>query len=148
MREFTTAAEVVAGEPGNAELGQEITMKIDGKEVTFLPVSEGALALILASAAQPLAEKIATAVNFFFTSLKDQRDVDFFKERMWNRADSFGPHTMAEIVEGLAEEWTANPTQSPSDSTGSQASTGGSSTESTQGGASTSSAFGLTDSAT
>jgi hypothetical protein len=145
MREFTTAAKS-AEQTG--ELGTEVTMVIDGREVTFLPATEGQIALMLSADILPFQQKISTAINFFFNVLKDGRDVDHFKGRMFDRSDPFGAIEIADIVEGLVEEWTANPTSSPSDSTPSQVSTGGSSTVRPHHVESTPSAFGLTGSAT
>ena len=146
MKEFTTAAKAVIDEGDT--FGHEITTKVDGYEVTFMPCTEGQMAMLLGTDGVPIHEKIATAINFFFGVLKDARDVDHFKQRLWDRSDPFGPGDVSEIVQELIEEWSGNPTQSSSDSTGSQPSTGASSTGSTPDGASTRSAFGPMHSAT
>jgi hypothetical protein len=150
MREFLVAAEA---EQDEGEIGPEITVGIqekDGtmKQVTFLPITEGQLALVLASDVQGMAQKISTAINLFFNLLKDMRDIDHYRARMYDRTDKFGSANIAEVIEGLVEEWTANPTSSPSDSTSSQGSTGSSSTAKPRRAGRTHSAFGQTDSAT
>lgn len=126
MREFTTAAKAVIDDGDT--FGHEITTKVDDYEVTFMPCTEGQLAMLLGTDGVPINEKIATAINFFFGVLKDARSVDHFKQRLWDRSDPFGPSEVSEIVQDLIEEWSANPTQSSSDSTGSPPSTGASST--------------------
>lgn len=146
MREFTTAAAAV--ENDGDTFGKDVTIKIDGREVRFLPATEGQLAMVLSTDSMPVMQKISVAVNFFFGLIRDGRDSDYFKARLFDRKDPFGAEQISEIVTALIEEWTGNPTQSSSDSTGSQDSTGDSSTESAPQVESTPSAFGLTASAT
>jgi hypothetical protein len=146
MREFTTAAEAV--ETTGDTFGKEVTIKIDGREVRFLPATEGQLAMVIGSDAVPLMQKISTAINFFFGLVRDGRDADYFKQRLFDRADPFGAEQITAIVEALIEEWTGNPTQSSSDSTGSQDDTGAPSTPSAPQPGSTLSPSDLTGSAT
>lgn len=146
MREFITAA--VAAEDDGEDFGHEITIKVDGREVQILPANEGALAMLLASDAVPLQQKVSASINFFFSILRDGRDEDYFKQRLFDRKDPFGGSQIAELVQGIIEEWTGDPTQSSSDSTGSLDSTGVSSTASAQPKASTRSSSRRTVSAT
>lgn len=136
MREFTTAARAAADQYED-DFGEPITIKIDGREVKILPASEGALAVLLASDGAPLSAKVAASINFFFSILEDPADEDYFKIRLFDRNDPFGGGEIAEMVQGIIEEWTGDPTQSSSDSTGSLDSTGGSSTASVHAKAST-----------
>lgn len=136
MREFTTAAKEAA-EMHDTDFGVPITIKQDGREIKILPASEGALAVLLASDGAPLSAKVAASINFFFSILEDPSDEDYFKVRLFDRNDPFGGGEIAEIVQGIIEEWTGDPTQSSSDSTGSPDSTGGSSTASAPAKAST-----------
>lgn len=121
MREFTTA---VKQESGGETAGPDIVIKIDDREVTFMAPDEAAMAMMLSADVAPIGQKISAAINFFFGSIKDARDVDYFKGRLWDRSDPFGTAAITEIIEALTEEWTGNPTQQSSDSTSSQESTG------------------------
>lgn len=135
MREFTTQAQEAAAREN--DFGEDITIKYDGREIEILAAGEGALAMLLASDGAPLTSKIAASINFFFSILKNSTDEDYFKQRMFDRDDPFGGNEVAELVQGIIEEWTADPTQSSSDSTGSLDRTGESSTESAPPAAST-----------
>lgn len=146
MREFSTAAAAV--ETDGDTFGKDVTIKIDGREVRFLPATEGQLAMVLSTDAMPVMQKISVAINFFFGLIRDGRDADYFKSRLFDRADPFGAESISEIVTALIEEWTGNPTQSSSDSTPSQDDIGAVSTPSAPLQVSTPSAFGLTGSAT
>jgi hypothetical protein len=146
MREFITAAES-AGDDGDT-FGHDLTIKVDGREVEIMPAAEGALAMLLASDAVPIQQKVSASINFFFSILRDSRDEDYFKQRLFDRADRFGGSQIAELVQGIIEEWTGDPTQLSSDSTGSLDSTGGSSTGSAPVKASTRSSSRRTASAT
>jgi hypothetical protein len=135
MREFITAA--AAADDDGEDFGHEITIKVDDREIAILPANEGSLAMLLSADGVPLHQKISASINFFFSILRDGRDEDYFKTRMYDRKDPFGGAMIAELVEGIIEEWTGDPTQSSSDSTGSLDSTGDSSTEPVQPKAST-----------
>jgi hypothetical protein len=151
MRQFMVAAK--AAETDGDTFGREITVQVlerdeeTWRDVRILPAAEGALAMLLAADAAPLHQKVSASINFFFSILRDQHDIDYFKERLFDRGDGFGGGNVAEIVEGIIEEWTGNPTPSSSGSTGSPGSTGEPSTGSVRHRGSTPSAFGLTASA-
>jgi hypothetical protein len=129
MREFTTAAKAVA-EEGDV-FGWDTERVVDGRTIKFLPATEGQMAMMIGSDIAPMNERVSSGINFFFGLLRDHRDVDYFKGRMFDRADPFGSGEIAEIVQDLIEEWSGDPTQSSSDSTPSPPSTGESSTAST-----------------
>jgi hypothetical protein len=128
MREFVTAAKAVV-EDGDT-FGWDTERSIDGRTVKFLPATEGQMAMLLGSDIAPMSERVSTGINFFFGLLRDSRDADYFKGRMFDRTDPFGSGEIAEIVQDLIEEWSSDPTQSSSDSTPSPPPTGASSTES------------------
>lgn len=128
MREFVTAAKAVETE-GDV-FGWDTERKIDGRTIKFLPATEGQMAMLLGSDIAPMGERVSTGINFFFGLLRDDRDADYFKGRMFDRTDPFGSGEIAEIVQDLIEEWSSDPTQSSSDSTSSPPSTGESSTAS------------------
>jgi hypothetical protein len=146
MREFITSAEA-AGDEGDT-YGSDLTIKVDGREVKIMPVNEGAMAMLLASDAAPLHQKVSATINFFFSILRDGRDIEFFKSRLYDRGDPFNTEHVTDIVESVIEEWSGDPTQSPSDSTGSPPTTGESSTGSALRKASTRSSSRRTASAT
>lgn len=126
MREFVTAAKAV--QDSGDTFGRDTPMNIDGREVWFMPATEGQMALLLSTDMLPTTDRISIGVNLFFGLLRDDRDSDHFRSRMFDRKDAFGAGEIAEIVQALIEEWSGDPTQESSDSTGSPPSTGESST--------------------
>jgi hypothetical protein len=126
MREFVTAAKAVQDEGDT--FGHDTMMKVDGREVWFMPATEGQMALLLSTDMLPTTDRISIGVNLFFGLLRDDRDSDHFRTRMFDRKDPFGAGEIAEIVQALIEEWSGDPTQESSDSTPSPPSTGASST--------------------
>lgn len=128
MREFVTAAKAVADEGDT--FGWDTERKIDGRTIRFLPATEGQMAMLLGSDIVPMSERVSTGINFFFGLLRDDRDAEYIKGRMFDRTDPFGSGEIAEIVQDLIEEWSSDPTQSSSGSTQSPPATGESSTAS------------------
>lgn len=128
MREFVTAAKAVA-EDGDT-FGWETERVLDGRVIKFLPATEGQMAMLLGSDIAPVTERVSTGINFFFGLLRDDRDADYIRQRMFDRADPFGSGEIAEIVQDLIEEWSQDPTRSSSDSTPSPPPTGEPSTAS------------------
>ena len=126
MREFVTAAKAVQDDGDT--FGRDTMMKVDGREVWFMPATEGQMALLLSTDMLPTTDRISIGVNLFFGLLRDDRDSDHFRGRMFDRKDPFGAGEIAEIVQALIEEWSGDPTQESSDSTGSPPPTGESST--------------------
>lgn len=128
MREFVTAAKAVETE-GDV-FGWDTERTVDGRVIKFLPATEGQMAMMLGSDIVPMTERVSTGINFFFGLLRDDRDADYFRQRMFDRRDPFGSGEIAEIVQDLIEEWSQDPTQSSSASTSSPPPTGESSTAS------------------
>lgn len=128
MREFVTAAKAVA-EDGDT-FGWDTERVVDGRTIKFLPATEGQMAMMLGSDIAPMSERVSSGINFFFGLLRDDRDADYFRSRMFDRSDPFGSGEIAEIVQDLIEEWSSDPTQPSSASTPSPPSTGESSTAS------------------
>lgn len=124
MREFTTAA----AEQHEESLGEPITVKIDGHEVTFNGASTGQISMLAAMMAADEMEMMSTVINLFFGLLAEEADRIRFRKRLFKRDDPFGPADVMEIVMGLVEEWTARPTQAPSDSSSQRATSGRKST--------------------
>jgi hypothetical protein len=149
VREFSTAARVaVVRDEGDRPL--PVTIKVDDREVTFQPATEGQIALILAALSDTSGalNGIATVINFFFSLLDPDRldvddeedddfqavvrrlddDVRYFKLRLLDSKDPFDGGDIVDIVVHLIEEWTGNPTKQPSDFMQSQKSGGQKST--------------------
>jgi hypothetical protein len=172
MREFSTAVRPAA-ESSDAETIKPVTIKIDGYTVTFRGANSGQISMALAAGhAGTMTESIAVVINLFFALLHDNpqtgatgnpkynmdtgqpvwdvgsgaRSASHFRHRLFDSNDEFGPEVISEVVRGLIEEWTGNPTQSPTGSTPGQGKTGSTSTAPTP--PSTSSAFGPIASAT
>lgn len=59
--------------------------------------------------------RIASVINFL-DGLLDEQGRDRFAERLLDRDDPFGLDDVNNIIAGLIEEWTANPTEPPSSS--------------------------------
>jgi hypothetical protein len=137
VREFNTAARTaVVRDDGDQPL--PVTVKVDGREVTFQPATEGQIALILAALSDTSGtlNGIATIINFFFSLLDPSKlesededddealervraqldsDVRYFKLRLLDHDDPFDGGDICDIVIHLIEQWTGNPTKKPSD---------------------------------
>lgn len=129
MKEFTTAVKAVAA-TGEGVVGEPIHAKVDGREITFNPPTEGALAVLLAASAglMPDMEAAANFINFFF-SLVDDKDSRYLRQKLFSEEDPFGMEEIKDITMWLIEEWSARPTKSPSDYMQSQRSGGQKSTQ-------------------
>lgn len=127
MHEFVTAARAV--ESGDEH--PDITFKVDDQEVTAKFPSPGQYALLMAAMAGDFktdAERAATIINFFMAVLDDDSR-GYFTQRLMSRTDDFEIDNVIEILEWLTEEWSGNPTKSPSGSTPSSATAGEPSTD-------------------
>jgi len=115
IKEFTTSA-VASVDEDEGAVGSEVTVKVDGREVTFYPPTSGQLAVTLAGSGDMATEmeQAAATINFFF-SLLEHRDATFFRKRLFDRDDGFDMDTIADLVSYLLEEWSARPTKQPSD---------------------------------
>lgn len=128
MREFVTAAAAAAQTPEDDTYGFETTLRIDGREVVFKPLTSSQISLVIAAMQGDLFRKVSTVINFFFSMVKESEDKAWFEQRLWDTEDAFGAPMMEEIMKGLIEEWGARPTQSASPSSGSPQETGRTST--------------------
>jgi hypothetical protein len=126
MREFSTAAWAAARTKDETEeaFGWPITVPIDGREVEFGAASVGQITMVIAAMEGDVFRKIATIINFFFSLVKDEDDRGWFKQRLYDSQDDFGPGMMEEITKAIIEEWGARPTQPASGSSDSPQATG------------------------
>jgi hypothetical protein len=127
VQEFITAVDK-ASEPENAPT----RFKIDGREVAAFQPADGQLALLMASMGRGMQanDAIAATVNFF-CELFEGADKHYVEERLLNREHTLPIEKIQEILEWLIEQWSARPTQSPSDSPTLPASVGQNSTATT-----------------
>jgi len=132
MKEFVTAVE----RDDDPQLADDVTFMVrgipdlvDDREVTAHSPTSGQLTLFMAVAGDTIdtPEAMATSINFLF-SLLDPSDYSYLKRRLLKRDDPFGAKEIADILIYLIEEWSARPTQSPSDSPTSRSRGGRSST--------------------
>lgn len=115
MKEFVTAARAVAAS-GEGAVGEELHAKVDGREITFNPPTEGQMAVLLAASAGLMgdAEAAANIINFFF-SLVSEEDSRYLRQKLFHTDDPFGMDEITQITMWMIEEWSARPTKSPSD---------------------------------
>lgn len=130
MREFTTAVAEKQKAPEEQEKGYPF--KVDGVALRCYKPNEAQLAIFLASTGRHSSDsqQIAGVINFF-ASILDRASYNYIENRLLDREDDFGLKEVQDIIEWMIEEWTGNPTQSPSVSTGTPQSSGDSSTEGT-----------------
>lgn len=131
MREFTTAVE--KSEQTQEEADAPITFLLDGTEVRAYQPSDGQFGMFMASTSKHSSEheSVAGIINFFLGLLDDESG-RYVSAKLLDREDKFGILQVQEIMEYLAEEWAARPTQPPSGSTESPPSTGSPSTPTTK----------------
>lgn len=115
MKEFTTAAKAVAAS-NEGVVGEVLVAKVDGREVTFNPPTEGQMAVLLAASAGLMsdAEAAANIINFFFSLVGDD-DSRYLRQKLFHSEDPFGLEEIKDITMWLIEEWSGRPTKSPSD---------------------------------
>jgi hypothetical protein len=126
-KEFVTSAQA---DRASGEVGRPITVLVDGEEITFEGATESQIALLIAATsatATNITSGIADVINFFF-SLLSEEDSRTLRHRLFDRDDPFDVENITDILMYLVEEWSARPTQSPSDSTPSPNSAGQKST--------------------
>lgn len=123
IKSFTTSGKSV--EENGTPMGEPVTVDVDGREVIFIPPTTGQWAVTMAGGTDSSSpsDQIATQINFFFSML-DDKDVHYFKHRLFDREDAFDVDNIAEIITYLLEEWAARPTKQPSDYLPSQRSAG------------------------
>jgi hypothetical protein len=146
MREITSSTKATANSDQPGEKARDITIKIDGREVTFRGPTSSQFSMMIYGLQGQLTDVVATFINFFFVLLKDPEDRQAYKRRLWDPEDEFDDETVAETVKALIEEWAGRPIQLSTDSSALQPTGGQTLTATTQDEESTRSAFGLTDS--
>lgn len=154
MRAFQTAVEAELA-PGATRTSIDsplppIETTLDGRPLILKGLDSSVIAMgMFAVSSGSSSESIATLINIFFSMLDDEEEEKHYKRRLFNRHDPFDVAIITDIIREAFAEWSANPTQPPSDSSSSPASTGPSSTGSAPSAASPApSAFGSTVSAT
>jgi hypothetical protein len=121
LKEFVTSAQAP-----DEHVGKEVTCRVDDFEVVFSAPTQSQMAMLLAasSATGDTVESIADTINFFFSMVEDENQHSHLKQRLFDRDDPFEIKNIVDILTFLIEEWTARPTQPPSDSMPSQPSVG------------------------
>ena len=127
MREFSTAARRSA--PLALEGSEPIEFTVDGDKYTAYPPTPGQFMLLMSAQAKGRdeVESVASIIDFLDGILDENAQADF-RRRLMDRDDPFDFDTVTQIMEGLIEEWSARPTQSPSASSSSPANGGRKST--------------------
>lgn len=126
MKEFKTAVtehEQMHGAEGEKTEERYVEFKIDDRTMKAYHPNDAQTTLMLATLGrgQSPAARFATILNVMFEAL-DEPDKDYLEERMMTRDPKrrIPMSTIESIFEYLTEEWFGHPTQSPSDSPGSQ----------------------------
>jgi hypothetical protein len=122
MREFITSAQNGDVEP----TGEEQTIKIDGREVTFRSPNPSQIVLIVA-AIESSAQSVSLAaamINAFFSIIKNPADASHLRGRLFDSEDAFDMVNIAEIMSALMEEWSGKATPPSSEQSSSQPPTG------------------------
>ena len=127
MKQFQTAVQANV-EAKTGETLPDVQIEHDGRVITFVGPTTSELALIMSTDLASIGVQVSTTLNFFFGLIKDVRDVDYFRRRLFDRTDSFSADGIVDILMYLVEEWSARPTQQPSDSSPQQQPTGSTST--------------------
>jgi len=115
MKEFSTAVEVVEGEETGEE--RQIKFKIDDRMMTAYPPTDSQMAFMLATMGRGQTDetRFGSMVTLIMNTLKED-DRDYFESRQVSRNNSIPMPVIEGIFEYIIEEWSGNPTQSPSDS--------------------------------
>lgn len=139
MKEFITAAMEDIDERDDAhEVPPEdyLTLKHDGREVTFIKPSTGQLSLMLTMGSQELTlEQLGNFISLFLAVCDDDTR-RYYTGRLLDRNDPFSEAFLDEggifqIWEHIVKEWSARPIKKPSDYARPQRSTGRKSTAGT-----------------
>lgn len=127
MKEFTTAlVSHVEGDSGEDDaVTAPVTFKIDDRVITFRGATSSEVFMLMAAVSdtQGLGESIATSINVLYELMSDE-DRRWLKRRLFDRRDPMRPEHIAEYISALVEEWSGNPTESPSDSSPSPSQSG------------------------
>lgn len=113
QEEATATAEEEAGPP------EYVAFELDGREMHAYPPTDGQLVFMMASMGrgQTKDSRFASIINIMMESLREE-DAVYFESRLLTRdpRQRLGVEEIEDIFAFLAEEWFADPTQSPSDS--------------------------------
>lgn len=127
MREFTTAAK--AAETDTDREADAIEFPLDGHMLKAYRPGSGQFGVLMAMTNKHASSNEAVAgIITFFCSMLDEDSNTHVINRLLDNRDPLGVEDCQEIMMALVEEWSARPTQSPSDSSASPESTGPSST--------------------
>lgn len=136
MLNFTTDQE--APRRSIIDGAEPITFTVDDDEFTALPPTPEQFAWhIREQNHKDLSRRVASIINFLDGLLVDDSK-ERFNERLLDPDDPMDMEMVSDIIAGLIEAWSANPTESPSGSSSSRKSTGGNSTAKRRSKASTS----------
>ena len=110
MREFTTSVKNTNDE--ESHIGEPVTIKIDGREVAFLPPTSAQMAMLVMNFELGTGHSMtAASINCFFDWMESDDDRRYFSRRLFSRKDEFDEEMVYEILLGLVEEWSGNPTE-------------------------------------
>jgi hypothetical protein len=113
MKEFTTAVE--EHEYNDKDV---LELAIDGHELFANRPTDGQIALTMASMGRFSDDTTRmAAIIDFFVSVFDDESHTYIVERLMSREDPLDLLTIEQMLRWMLEEWTGNPTQSPSVST-------------------------------
>lgn len=129
MREYVTAVQEAAQDEADVK---GYPFKVDGKVLTCFKPSESQFAIFVAQTGRHSStmDKIAGVIDFFVNVL-DRPSHEYLVGRLMDREDPFGLDDVENIIQGMIEDWSGNPTEPSSDSTESPQPTGEPSTEPT-----------------
>lgn len=136
MKEFVTAALEDVEEQDQVTLPDTLTVKYDGREVTFVKPTTGQLALMMTMGSQDLnIEQLGNFISLFL-AICDDETRRYFSGRLLDRNDKFSDSFIEEggifeLWEFVVKEWSARPIKKPSDYARPQRSTGRKSTAGT-----------------
>lgn len=118
MRQFHTA--VKAHSKNEDSIGAVVEFEIDGQTFSATGPNATQLAVYLAEVggfSVETKDRVSAGINFFLDRFSGD-DRRYFQRRLMDRNDSFDFQDITDIIEWLTEEWSARPTQLPSDSSG------------------------------
>lgn len=132
MKSFSTAAKAALHER-ELPIGPDVSFTYDDREVSAHAPTGPQLAVFLAAFADTASMKasVTDSINFFHSRF-EPADASYFKQRLMDPEDPFEFEQVVELLGWLIEEWSARPTQSPSDSAPSRTATGTTSTDTPQ----------------
>lgn len=111
MKEFVTALQQ------SEEEQDSITFKIDKREIkAYRPTAaQYAIAMSALGRRNNTGQKLAAIIDFFVEVLDEESQI-YVENRLLDRTDPFGLDDVDAILEWMIEEWSARPTEQPSDS--------------------------------